>query len=100
KKRCEPFGGRIGSDAIGGMEYNGTMTKHGLEILLERVAEWPEAAQEELVRAFAEIEEKHLGVYRLSSEERAAIRRGLREMREGKLATEEELSAVFARYRA
>ena len=76
------------------------MTKQSLEMLLERVATWPEGAQQELVQTIAEIEKKHLGVYKLSNEERAAVRRGLREMREGKIASEEEVAAVFARYRA
>jgi hypothetical protein len=76
------------------------MTKQSLEILLERVATWPEDAQEELVQTIAEIEKKHLGIYKLSEAERAAVRRGLREMREGKIASEEEVAAVFARYRA
>lgn len=76
------------------------MTKHDLEILLERVANWPEAAQEELLQFMADIEKKHLGVYRLKAEERAAVRRGLREMRQGKLASDEDIAAVFARYRA
>jgi hypothetical protein len=76
------------------------MTKQSLEILLEHVATWPQEAQEELVRSLADIERKHLGVYRLDDEERAAVRRGLREMREGKLASEDEVARVFTRYRA
>ena len=80
--------------------YSGGMTRQGLEILLEHVATWPPEAQEELVQSMATIEKKHLGVYRLSDEERAAVRRGLREMREGKIASDEEVAAVFNRYRA
>jgi hypothetical protein len=80
--------------------YSAGMTKQGLEILLEHVATWPEEAQEELVQLVAEIEKRHFGVYRLNDEERAAVRRGLREMREGKLASDEEVAAVFGRYRA
>jgi hypothetical protein len=76
------------------------MTKQGLEILLEHVATWPEEAQEELVRSLADIERRHLGVYRLNDEERSAVRRGLREMREGKIASDEEVAALFARYRS
>jgi len=76
------------------------MTKQGLDILLERVATWPLEAQEELLRSLAEIEKRHLGIYRLNDQERAAVRRGLQEMREGKLASDEEVAAVFARYRA
>jgi hypothetical protein len=76
------------------------MTKKGLEILLERVAAWPEAAQEEFVRSLSDIEKKHLGIYQLSAEERVAVRQGLREMREGRIASDEAVAAVFARYRA
>lgn len=75
------------------------MTRQGLEILLERVSTWPEEAQDEFVKSVADIESKHLGVYRLSDEERAAVRRGLADMREGRLASDAEVAAVFNRYR-
>jgi len=68
--------------------------------LLERVATWPEEAQEEFVRSVATIENKHLGAYRLNDAEREAVRRGLIEMREGKLASDSAVAAVFNRYRA
>ena len=80
--------------------YNMHMTKQGLEILFEHVATWPAEAQEELVQSMAAIEKKHLGVYRLNDEERMAVRRGLREMRERKIATDDEVAEVFNRYRA
>ena len=76
------------------------MTRQGLEILLERVSTWPEEAQEEFVRSVANIENKHLGSYRLSDAERDAVRRGLEEMREGRLASDGAVAAVFNRYRA
>jgi hypothetical protein len=75
------------------------MTRQGLEILLERVSAWPDEAQEEFVRSIADIEQKHLGPYRLSDDERQAVRRGLSEMREGKLASDDAVAAVFNRYR-
>ena len=81
------------------MQIAAGMTKQGLDILLERVATWPPEAQEELIRSLAEIEKRHLGIYRQNDEERAAVHRGLQEMREGKLASDEEVEAVFARYR-
>jgi hypothetical protein len=73
------------------------MTRQGLEILLERVSTWPEEAQDEFVKSVADIESKHLGVYRLSDEERDAVRRGLADMREGRLASDVEVAAVFNR---
>jgi len=75
------------------------MTREGLEILLERVSTWPDEAQDEFVRSIAEIENKLLGPYRLSEDERKAVRRGLSEMRERKLAGDDAVAAVFNRYR-
>lgn len=79
--------------------YSGGMTRESLEILLDRVAAWPEEDQEKIVRFIDEIESKRQGVYRLSDEERAAVRRGLVEMRDGQLASDEEVAAVFNSYR-
>jgi CHASE2 domain-containing sensor protein len=76
------------------------MTRQGLEILLERVSTWPEEAQEEFMRSVANIENKHLGTYRLSDDERNAVRRGLTEMRERRLASDDAVAAAFNRYRS
>lgn len=76
------------------------MTKQALEILLERVSAWPEQAQEELMRSVTDIENRHLGIYRLSDDERNAVRRGLKDMREGRLASDDAVAAVFNRYGA
>lgn len=76
------------------------MTRQGLEILLERVSAWPEEAQEELMQSVTNIESKHLGIYRLSEDERNAVRRGLKDMREGRLASDDAVAAVFDRYGA
>ena len=71
-----------------------------VETLLERVADWPEEAQAELVKSIVDIETKHFGVYKLSPEEREAIEQALKEMRQGKFATDEQVAAVFDRYRS
>jgi hypothetical protein len=78
--------------------YDISMTRQGLGLLLERVSAWPEEAQEEFVKSVADIETKHFGVHWLSDEEREAVRRGLANMREGKLASDAEVVAVFSRY--
>ena len=70
-----------------------------LESLLERASRWPEAAQAELVETMVEIEARYAGPYRPSAEERAAIERGLRELRDGDLATDDDVAALFRRYR-
>jgi len=71
-----------------------------VEALLERIADWPEEAQAELVQSIVDIETKHLGVYKLSPDERTAIERVLEEMRQGKFASDEQVAAVFNRYRS
>ncbi len=75
------------------------MNKLTVEIL-DRIEAWPKEAQDELMQSIVDIEEKHVGVYRLTDEERAAVRRGLVEMREGKFASEERVAAIFNRHRA
>jgi hypothetical protein len=75
------------------------MTREALEILLERIAAWPEQAQAEFVQSLEAIETKHVGPYQLTNEERMAVRRGLDEMRRGKLASDDAVAAIFNRYR-
>lgn len=70
-----------------------------LDALMERAASWPDEAQAELVRFMIDTEAKHFGVYRLSDEERAAVRRGLEDAKHGRFASDEEVAALFARLR-
>ncbi len=69
------------------------------KMILDRIADWPKEAQEELVQAIVEIEAKHFGVYHLSDEERAAVREGLAQAERGEFASDEDVAAVFNRYR-
>ncbi len=71
-----------------------------IEALLERIADWPKAAQAELVQSIVEIQTRHLGVYKLNPDEQTAIEQGLEEMRQGKFASDEEVAALFNRYRS
>jgi hypothetical protein len=74
-----------------------------LEQLIERAAALPEEAQAEFVDAMADamedIESKRDGVYRVSDDERRAIERGLRDMREGHFASDEQVATLFRRAR-
>ncbi len=45
------------------------------------------------------LEQKNLGLYRMSDDERADIREAIAEMERGEIASEEEVSATFARLR-
>jgi len=66
-----------------------------MKTLLERVQSWPDEDQEELADAAREIESRRSGVYRLSDEERAAVRAGMDEARRGDFASEEEMDALY-----
>jgi hypothetical protein len=75
-----------------------TQTKT-LEALMERAASWPDEAQAELVRFMIDTEAKHFGAFRLDDEDRARIDRSLAAARRGEFASDDEVAALFARYR-
>ena len=76
------------------------MTAKALKDVMQRVETWPEAAQQELAEIALEIEaELQGGVYQASPEELAGIDRGLKAAREGRLATDRDVEAVFAKHR-
>jgi predicted transcriptional regulator len=68
--------------------------------LLERVADWPKEAQAEVVKAIVDIETKYFGVYKLNAEERAAILAAKAQAERGEFANDEEVAALFNRYRS
>ena len=70
-----------------------------LKSLLERALSWPEEAQEELIDCILAIENRGSGIYHLSNDERAAVKKGLEAAERGEFATDEEVAAVFNRYR-
>ncbi|MDI1262792.1 MAG: hypothetical protein PS018_06005 [bacterium] len=63
--------------------------------LLEQVQSWPEEDQEEVAAVAREIESRRSGVYRLSDDERTAVRAGMEESRQGLFATDEEIEALY-----
>jgi hypothetical protein len=76
------------------------MTKT-LRDVLERVADWPEWAQEDLAELALEIDrELKAGAYHATREELAKIDEALAAVRRGEIATDAEVEAVFAKYRA
>ncbi len=79
------------------------MTKAEIDAVLDRVKMWPPEKQEEAMRVLLEIEAgakgESVGVYQLSPEELADIEDGQAEIRRGEFATDEEVAAVFNRYR-
>ena len=69
-----------------------------LETLLDRVSSWPEEAQEELREHIMEIEWRQPGVYRLSDDERAAVKKGLEAAERGEFVSDEDMAAFFKRH--
>jgi predicted transcriptional regulator len=70
-----------------------------LKSALERVDAWPQSAQDELAQVVLEIEAELAGDYEATPDELAAIDRGLKDAAEGRFATDEQVAAVFAKYR-
>jgi len=67
----------------------------GTKSLLERVQSWPEEDQEELAEIAREIESRRSGVFRLSDEERTAVRAGMNDARNGNFASDAEMEAFY-----
>ena len=67
--------------------------------ILRQVESWPEADQEELAAVAREIESRRTGVYRLSDDERAAVRKGMDAARRGDFAPEDEMDEFYRLHR-
>jgi predicted transcriptional regulator len=75
------------------------MTKADIDAVLERVKTWPPERQEDAVAMLLEMEADVAGVYQLSDDELAEIEEGMAEIRRGEFASDEEVAALFDRYR-
>lgn len=75
------------------------MTKEQIEAILERVRAWPPERQEDAAHILLQMEEQDQSVYRLSEEDIKAVEESRAQMRRGEYATDEEVAALFARYR-
>jgi len=71
-----------------------------LETLLDRVSTWPDEAQAELLEVAMEIEARQTGVYQLSDDERAAIKKGMDAADRGEFVSDEDMAAFFKRHGA
>lgn len=67
--------------------------------LLERVAALPEELLGEVAETVDEIVRWHEDVYRLSDDERAAVRKGMEAARRGEFVPDAELEAFYRRHR-
>jgi predicted transcriptional regulator len=68
--------------------------------ILQHVGTWPEEDQEELGEIARDIEARRTGVYRLSDEERQAIKEGLADARAGRFASDDDIDAIFKKARS
>ncbi|HEY8566835.1 MAG TPA: hypothetical protein VIL65_15165 [Beijerinckiaceae bacterium] len=75
------------------------MTKKQIADILERVKTWPLERQEDAAEMLLAMEELEGGVYKLTPEEEADIAEAEAEMERGEIATDEEVAAVFNRFR-
>jgi predicted transcriptional regulator len=67
--------------------------------MLSRVERWPEEDQDELAQIALEIEARRHGVYHATPDELRAIDEALAAVARGEVATDDEVEAVFAKYR-
>ncbi len=67
--------------------------------VLSRVEHWPEDDQDELAQLAIEIEARRHGVYHATPAELQAIDEALAAVARGEIASDEEVEAVFAKYR-
>jgi hypothetical protein len=70
-----------------------------LKELMERAEHWPEGVREEAIASLQSIEEALVGLYELSSDDRAALERSGEDVRRGRFADDEQVRDVFQRYR-
>jgi hypothetical protein len=70
-----------------------------LENILGRVGEWSPEAQEELVRFVLEIEQRNAHADDLTDEDWKIIDERVEAARRGEIATDEEVAALFGKYR-
>jgi len=71
-----------------------------LKDIMERVGDWSEEAQEQALELLLALEQEYAEPYELSDEDMAAIDRGLEDARQGRFATDEQIEALFKRYRS
>ncbi len=75
------------------------MTKNEIDQVLDRVRTWPKEKQENAVQTLLTMEELDGGIYQLTPEEEADLEEAVREVGRGEVASDDEVAALFNRYR-
>ena len=68
--------------------------------LFRQVESWPDEDQAELADVARLIEARRTGVYRLSDEERAAVREGMAAARRGEFVPDDEMEKFYRLHRS
>jgi hypothetical protein len=76
------------------------MTKEQIAAIFERVKTWPEDRQEEAIEMLLAIEALGSGQAQLSDGERAGVERGLEDLRRRRFASDEDMAALFSRFKS
>ena len=71
-----------------------------INAILERAKTWPEDDQAMLAEFAREIETHRSGIYVMTAGERDAVERGIAQADRGEFATDDEMQALRARFRA
>jgi len=79
--------------------YAARMTKEQIEAILERVRTWPEDRLEDVAKVLLEMEAANEHVAELTAEDWADLEQGLAEADRGEFASDEEVKALFDRFR-
>jgi predicted transcriptional regulator len=69
-----------------------------LKEVIEHAATWPVEDQQELAEYAREIEARRTGVYTMSDDERAAVRKGLAEADRGEFVSDEIMTEADKRH--
>ena len=75
------------------------MTKEQIEQIFERVRTWPPERQEDAAQMLLRMEEQNVEPYELTEEELADLEEAEKEAEREEFATDEEMKALFDRYR-
>jgi hypothetical protein len=74
------------------------METKDLKGFLDRARRWPRDAQHELIRSMTEIEARYTNIYHLDDQERAALKRSADDIQNNRIATNDDVEAVFERF--
>ena len=72
------------------------MTK-ALKDMLARAKKWPEEVQEEAVDTLRAIEAGHRGIYKLTEDDKAALKRSAEDVRLRRFVSAKKVAAFFKR---